>query len=855
MSFENTRLFREALVSDGNDKRRDEREFFRQHYLALRSRVEPIVARVLRDMPGYTVHDITHLDALWETASLVADDSVSLSPPEAFVFGGAILLHDASMTLAAYPDGIDSLKSSLEWQDFSALCEMQQCQKPDDSFVLTNVLRVLHAKHAENLAVQAWPAADGKSLEFLIENNDLRRFYGPSMGSIAHSHWWPISDIATKLSSYLGAMPPYTTSSVDRLKLACLLRVADATHLDRRRAPPFVRALDRPKGYSDFHWAFQSRLSFPRLEGDALQFSAGEACPIEESESWWLGFDAFGLADRELRDTDLLLRDNGRAGLKARRIKGAQDPRELARDVPVTGWKPVNSPFHVSDVSRIISILGGSKLYGNEWFAPLRELLQNACDAIQARRRLQSDPAMGEITVTLDRRDDAVWLTIEDDGVGMSEQVLTHTLVDFGSSLWRSNAANEEFPGLAAAGMKAVGKFGIGFFSVFMIAKEVRVITRRFDHAASDALKMLFNAGVNSRPILTLASQSEAPKNGGTRIELKLFGDPQRNGAFEFFIDGKQPDNTIRLKSALYPEFTASTLAQLVAQIAPSSDVSISVKDREINQNAIHAGDWLTCTPHALANRVTDRVPKQLSGYLDTLMREIRDDTGAILGRAAIWPSASQRSQYGVLASGGFRIQAVPHVVGVILGEVETAARSAGIARFDNTAFKRWATEQAAIYSRTIVSEETLSLIAEIVLELDGEISSLPIANRADRWFNAAKLKKEFSSLEKVTLFVGNIVHSDDDDVSVRAFEANFEVDQNIFFIPTISVNFNDDPSRFGIRSRRVSRLRRKFESVLSLAWKQGWDEYDGDVSIGEVDLSDIVRETTTYTRRHRSKK
>ena len=70
-------------------------------------------------------------------------------------------------------------------------------------------------------------------------------------------------------------MTPNTQLTVDLLKIAGLLRVADALHLDRRRAPPFVRALDRPGGVSALHWAFQSKLAFPHLDDDAVIFTAG----------------------------------------------------------------------------------------------------------------------------------------------------------------------------------------------------------------------------------------------------------------------------------------------------------------------------------------------------------------------------------------------------------------------------------------------------------------------------------------------------------------------------------------------------------------------------------------------------
>lgn len=220
-------------------------------------------------------------------------------------------------------------------------------------------------------------------------------------------------------------MAPVTQLRVDVLKIACLLRVADALHLDRRRAPPFVRALDRPGGVSELHWSFQSKFGFPHLEDDAVVFTAGEDCTMDEADSWWKAFDALSLADRELRDTDLLLRAQGRPGLRARRVKGANDPDELIKLIPVSGWRPVETRVRVSNVPHIVETLGGSSLYGDDTTAPARELLQNAMDAIQARRQLQNRSDWGLIRVSLSEKDDGVYLSVEDNGVGMSESVLT----------------------------------------------------------------------------------------------------------------------------------------------------------------------------------------------------------------------------------------------------------------------------------------------------------------------------------------------------------------------------------------------------------------------------------------------
>ena len=91
-------------------------------------RVASLVARIAADMPGYTVHDVTHLDALWETTDLLCSEKMSLTPPEAFVFGMAVLLHDAGMTLAAYPGGLSELKATIEWSDAVALYSDSECR-------------------------------------------------------------------------------------------------------------------------------------------------------------------------------------------------------------------------------------------------------------------------------------------------------------------------------------------------------------------------------------------------------------------------------------------------------------------------------------------------------------------------------------------------------------------------------------------------------------------------------------------------------------------------------------------------------------------------------------------------------
>jgi hypothetical protein len=846
--YKSTRLYQTALVLPRKGSSSSEQEYFRTRLDAMRERTIPVVARVMRDMPGYTVHDITHLDALWETASLVADEAMTLNPPEAFVFGGAILLHDAAMTLAAYPGGVGEVQALPEWKDFLALQERNSSNAVDNGQILMEVLRTLHAKSAQRLATQAWESSTADInanplREYLIEENDLRRFYGPSIGLIAHSHWWSVSRVEQELNRHLGPMPPITQNDVDFLKLAALLRVADATHLDRRRAPPFVRALDRPEGISKLHWQFQGRLGFPRLQHDALEFSAGEPCPVEEADSWWLGYDALLLADRELHDTDLMLREADRPGLRARRVKSISRASELASDIPVSGWKPVDTRVHVSDVPRVVATLGGNRLYGNDWWAPLRELLQNAVDSIEARRNLLKVPGWGSVLVRVETRSDGHWLVVEDDGVGMSERVLTTSLIDFGTSFWMSSAMAEEFPGLAASGLKPIGRFGIGFFSVFMLGDVVNVVSHRYDRAADSALKLSFSHGLASRPVLSPAEPGKAPKFGGTKVEIKLKGNPHESRNFEFVTD--RVEETDFFSNLEREDFKFSSLDDLIEYLTPASEVTLRVgSDVSAARTVVDAGDWRTISAMALAKRTKRSAATLPSQIMEVLTLPIHDLTGSMVGRAALWPSFGVGDRGGVLTSQGFRIQAVPHLVGIVTGEVQTAARDRGSTALSPGALKEWGNDQSEILTRVALSSERKALCAEILLECGSHIYTLPIITKNEDWLNVDEFINEIIEEDEIALHLGSIDYDEEDFVSESSFD-EFQPLDDLFIVPRLSGALMEATNRYRTRPSRLL-------SIIRMIIKETWgdyEEYDDEQVVGYVEHHEITRSVYIFKK------
>jgi hypothetical protein len=482
--FENTSLWQSTLAKQlGTDTLDKEREVFRTNYETFRENAALLGAEISRDLPEYTVHDITHLDALWEMASIICGDGYKLNPAEAFVLGGAFLIHDLGMGLAAYPDGINELKGTVIWDDTKAYLYKSKPYLSEDKLekeVTEVVLRALHAKHAEKLALISWGTDERY---YLINHPELRESYGPIIGLIAHSHWWNSDEILEKLPNSLGVIGSMPNDwGIDPVKLACIMRVADASHIDARRAPTLLKEFRQLSEYSKQHWIFQQRLYQPRLESERLVYTSKSSFAVEESKSWWLCFETLKMIDNELRSVDSILGDTQRMRLKAKGVAAINNIKMLARLIGTTDWFPVDTSIHVGNVAKLVKSLGGEQLYGKNNLVPLRELIQNSCDAVKARRLLENEESnWGLVSVTTGTDDSGRFIEVEDNGVGMSVDVLSGPFLDFGTSFWGSSMMHSEFPGLESRGFSSTGKYGVGFFSTFMWGDRVSVTTRRFE--------------------------------------------------------------------------------------------------------------------------------------------------------------------------------------------------------------------------------------------------------------------------------------------------------------------------------------------------------------------------------------
>ena len=169
-----------------------------------------------------------------------------------------------------------------------------------------------------------------------------------------------------------------------------------------------------------------------------------------------------------------------------------------------------------TEVKQLLDILAHSLYTDREIF--LRELLSNASDALN---RIQFEMLTNQNVVDPDRElaihiqvdSDAKTITISDSGIGMNREELVEnlgTIAHSGAKTFLQNAGQGQ-----SAQEEIIGQFGVGFYSVFMVAAEVSVTSRSY---RPDDQAWMWTSTGDSR--FTLAPAERAAR--GTTIHIRL---------------------------------------------------------------------------------------------------------------------------------------------------------------------------------------------------------------------------------------------------------------------------------------------------------------------------------------------
>src|SRR5580704_9367727 len=182
-------------------------------------------------------------------------------------------------------------------------------------------------------------------------------------------------------------------------------------------------------------------------------------------------------------------------------------------------------PFQ-ADVAKLLQLMVHSVYSDKSVF--LRELIANAADACERLRyealanpALLTDDAKPRITLSVDPENKL--LTVEDNGIGMSREEMVEalgTIARSGTKAFLDRVAAAEGGAGGGDNTALIGRFGVGFYSAFMVAERVDVLSRR---AGTDTAWLWSSDGKGTFAI-SAAELADAPARG-TRVVLHLMDD------------------------------------------------------------------------------------------------------------------------------------------------------------------------------------------------------------------------------------------------------------------------------------------------------------------------------------------
>ena len=435
-------------------------------------------ADTIRDtFPMFTLHNETHIcNVMQRMADLLGDDLHKLTRDEAAILLMSACCHDIGMSYSEEEKeelfhDVDRLNQYLDNNpgEYVKAFSSGNTNPIMTDDMIQNYLRSIHHERVMDLLFDIeWPSV----LEGKVDRGDLI--------GVCQSHGRDI----------LSLDEMEATATIDLRFCAILLRLADILDFDTSRAPEAVYR------YSGFQKTNDSNALKSKEEWDKhlasrgfgflhvgerihmypLNYSATcRSMQVEQTVNCYLDW-----VDQELND----------CGKQLRRFTGKWQgfilPGKIKRNIRSEGY--VSGQYRLSlDQDKILELLVGKDLYSDPSVF-VRELIQNAIDAVRTREQLDKNlPSdwKGQINIRCWMDEEGYhWFRIEDNGIGMTEDVIMNYFLKIGSSYYTSDTfSKSKLQCNADADYMPISRFGIGILSCFMgddETNQVEISTKHF---------------------------------------------------------------------------------------------------------------------------------------------------------------------------------------------------------------------------------------------------------------------------------------------------------------------------------------------------------------------------------------
>lgn len=474
----------------------------------------PSIERVLRDTRRYfqhfTDHSVDHSVRILRNIGCLLrksqyrlphdhdahDPDAVLSSIDLFLLIGSALLHDIGMVVAEselddLAERPDFKKIALGWVDDDA----DWYRKGVPRLLLAEYVRRHHPERSCSFTMdeEAIPTS-------LVENSPQVKYW---LGLTAAAHGMDRdgvldeSKFPTRVEVGLGGD---LQQECNPRFVALCLRLGDLLDISTSRACPLLRSLSEPlAAVSSSHWDQYQDIYIAGLKPEQDIRVCG-TCPTQDAERFlreWIGW----LEDEASEDVRALNTGERRYRLALGRIQYEVQPAKSQDGTPV--YEFLKFRFNLDEKS-VFERLFGKALYGRPELA-LRELIQNAVDAhrallvercshspdwtscpdeekeVRLRNLIDTQSQDMPISIVLateteDTGKGRLWLTVDDQGIGMSRDSIGRYLLKVGRSRWGEDPMTARL----GVGSQTIGTFGIGFLSTLMLADKIVVDTRSY---------------------------------------------------------------------------------------------------------------------------------------------------------------------------------------------------------------------------------------------------------------------------------------------------------------------------------------------------------------------------------------
>lgn len=517
--------------------------------LHIHEQVEHMLSLIGRDgiFDQYTRHDISHIDQMVSIAEWIIPDETKevMTPADWLMLVLAIYFHDMGM-LVTQKEFVDRGKNA-EFQKYKndsyrGLLGADYKEKihglGDDAerFLYQEYVRQNHAKRIKAWIIGTVNGLDGDKgsavmteIQKILE--PLPAMFKRDLGEVCESHHLDDLDNFSKYKTCVR----YGSTKKECVNLqycAVILRTADLLHITNDRTPSIqFRLINPTDSISVIEWQKQEAVRAvapkePRdkegkvdhsLPKDTIEITAYFDKP-DLAEAFF-GLSAYIDFMREeiqrcYRWIQTAIQNEGAVHYHY--------PWQHVDDeqIETIGFEP-HKLFFTVDQDSILKMLVGHTLY-NDSSVVIRELIQNGLDAVKLQYCIDSNTKKvanyidsGKIQVVWNSENR--YLTISDNGTGMTIDEVENFLLTVGVSKYRSKEFQKEYPDFPA-----ISRFGIGILTCFLIADDIDITT----HSPKEETANIINLRkVNGKYLLKKVAKNEVAemiRDHGTAVTLHV---------------------------------------------------------------------------------------------------------------------------------------------------------------------------------------------------------------------------------------------------------------------------------------------------------------------------------------------